>query len=304
MADRAQSFGGRCRRNAARRARQDPTPTVPIATVARVNGGAARPSSVSESWRDTAPRPASKAEATSSETDDGRASDDDEVATEQRPLPGRTPAAASVDEAGAALHCAAADAARTLRTPPVAAGIVEPAVEFPDLDDRSPEAQTRGRSTLLLWVFAFISGAVLAGLRSGWFWPMPQRPRSKAIPAVVATRGSTVATVSGARRRSVCDASHRTLRASHHRVHEDLGVSRKRRARAQLAVARVRCLDARAPTSSSRPTIVNRKRPKTSRGVRPKSRMRAKRNNSPRKPRASQRQLRARIRATAKPRWR
>jgi predicted Zn finger-like uncharacterized protein len=155
----------------------DPTPTVPITTLAR-------PSSVSESWRDTAPRAASKAEAAGGETEDGRASDDDEVATEQRPLPGRTPAAGSVDPASAprtpALHGSAADGARARLTPPIAAGIVEPAVDFPDLEDRSPEGHARSPSSLVLWVFALVSTALAV---STWLlWPMPQHPRQAIRP--------------------------------------------------------------------------------------------------------------------------
>jgi predicted Zn finger-like uncharacterized protein len=162
----------------------DPTPTVPIATIARVNDGAGRPSSVSESWRDTAPRAASTAEPASGETEDGRASDDDEVATEQRPLPSRTSAVASVNPASAPLTPASrgptADASRARLAPPIAAGLVEPAVEFPDLDDRSPESPARSRGNLLLWVFALVSTALAV---STWLlWPMPPHPRQAIRP--------------------------------------------------------------------------------------------------------------------------
>jgi tetratricopeptide (TPR) repeat protein len=159
----------------------DPTPTVPIATVARANGGASRPSGVSESWRDTAPRSASKPEAGGGETDDGRASDDDEVATEQRALPNRTSAAASVNPLSAPLtRGSAAEASRARVTPPMAAGVAEPAVDFPDLDDRSPEGQPRSRSSLVLWLFALVSTALAI---STWLlWPMPPHPRQTIRP--------------------------------------------------------------------------------------------------------------------------
>jgi predicted Zn finger-like uncharacterized protein len=170
--------------------RSSPRPTEPPAnTPARSAPVSSRPSGPIEARQavsqHTAPTPAPAA--VSSEPQSARASEEDEVATEQRPLPARN--ASSIDPAPSALVASPSNPAlahepelEPERSPtsslPAADG--PPAtrpIEFPDLSDRT-ELEAPPRSSLWLWLFAVLSTGLAV---STWLlWPMPASQAKRA----------------------------------------------------------------------------------------------------------------------------
>jgi predicted Zn finger-like uncharacterized protein len=172
--------------------RSSPRPTE-LASNAPVRSALAsvRAPEVLESRHAVSSRPGATPAAISSGPQDARANDEDEVATEQRPLIARSapssdsaPAARVAPGSSNAEHAPAAQApqlepvpSQTAPLPATGRPAATRPIEFPDLSDRT-ELEPPPRSSLWLWLFAVLSTGLAV---STWLlWPMPASQAKRA----------------------------------------------------------------------------------------------------------------------------